>query len=253
MAEDIIGLIPAAGKGLRLRLPYPKELYPIIRDNRYKPVSQYVVENLISSGVNHIVFVVNETKHQLIGYFGDGHRFGCNFSYVVQESNDDVAASTSPGLAYALDASYHLIRGKTVCFGMADTVMQPSEIFVRAIKVARPDDDVVLVLFKTGRPEQFGMVRMDRDQRVIEIVDKPKTTDLELMWGCILWRPAFTEHLHSCVTKDGITDFAQVMNDAIKKGMRFQGFYLPDGIYSDLGTYEEIVELEKKHGSLSQE
>ena len=74
MSEELVGLIPAAGKGLRLRLPYPKELYPIIRDNRYKPISQYVIENLTAVPVKHIIFVINETKHQLIGYFGDGHR-----------------------------------------------------------------------------------------------------------------------------------------------------------------------------------
>jgi dTDP-glucose pyrophosphorylase len=31
------------------------------------------------------VFVINDTKHQLIGYLGDGRRFGANISYVVQD------------------------------------------------------------------------------------------------------------------------------------------------------------------------
>ena len=84
MSHELIGLIPAAGKGVRLGLPYPKELYPIIRDNHYKPVAQFVLDNLTQAGIQHIVFVINETKHQLIGYFCDGRRFGCNISYVVQ-------------------------------------------------------------------------------------------------------------------------------------------------------------------------
>ena len=50
MIHDAVGLIPAAGKGIRLALPYPKELYPIIRDNRYKPVAQFVVDDLVASG-----------------------------------------------------------------------------------------------------------------------------------------------------------------------------------------------------------
>src|SRR5262245_41854753 len=104
--DDRIGLIPAAGKGLRLGLPYPKELYPLIRDNHYRPIAQFVLDNLTAAGLHHIVFVVNETKHQLMGYFGSGHRFGCRISYVFQEAADDDAASTSPGLAHALDAAY---------------------------------------------------------------------------------------------------------------------------------------------------
>src|SRR5262245_9829583 len=163
MADEIIGLIPAAGKGLRLGLPYPKELYPVIRDNRYKPVSQFVVDNLTCAGIDHIIFVVNETKHQLLSYFGDGHRFQCSFSYVIQEARQDANGSTSPGLAHALDSAYHLTRGKTVFFGMADTIMQPGDVFGRTFAHACPDDDVALTLFHTDRPEKFGMVETESD------------------------------------------------------------------------------------------
>ncbi len=244
--EELIGLIPAAGKGLRLGLPYPKELYPIIRDNRYKPVSQYVVENLVVAGVNHIVFVINETKHQLIGYFGDGNRFGCHFSYVVQEQREGRNGSTSPGLAHALEAAYHLVRGKRVCFGMADTLMSPKEVFCRILQ-PRPEADAVLGLFRTDHPEKFGMVRMDEDQRVVEIVDKPPQTELEFMWGLIVWSPRFTEHLHHCVARRGIGDFARIMNSAVDSGLVLRGKAIEDGSYVDLGTYEEIAELERRH------
>src|SRR5512143_968349 len=141
--NELIGLIPAAGKGVRLGLPYPKELYPIIRDNHYKPISQFVLHNLVTARVNHIVFVINETKHQLIGYFGNGHRFGCNISYVVQEQSNEGEKSTSPGLSHALDSAYHLIQGKTVFFGMADTIMQPEEVFKIAYQQFQADDDVI--------------------------------------------------------------------------------------------------------------
>ena len=246
MSEDIIGLIPAAGKGMRLGLPYPKELYPVIRDNRYKPIAQFVLTNMTAAGLRHIVFVINETKHQLIGYFGDGHRFGCHLSYVVQEPQNGQVESTSPGLAQALDAAYHLTRDKTVFFGMADTIMQPSDVLKRAYEAASPSDDVILVLFPTDHPEKFGMVSTDADQRVVTIVDKPASTELTAMWGCIIWRPQFTEHLHECVNRLGISDFAQVMNSAISNGMRFRGYHVTDGAYIDLGTYEEIKEFDRR-------
>ena len=247
MAEEFIGLIPAAGKGMRLGLPYPKELYPIIRDNHYKPIAQFVVQNLTEAGINHVVFVVNETKHQLIGYFGDGHRFGCNISYVVQESRDDSKSSTSPGLANALDSAYHLTRGKTVFFGMADTIMQPTDLFAQAFEAAHKEDDVILALWGTERPEKFGMVHYESDGQVLEIVDKPKKTELTEMWGGIIWRSRFTEHLHACVRKEGITDFAYIMNSAIADGMSLRAVHFKGGTYIDLGTYEEIMELDRKY------
>jgi glucose-1-phosphate thymidylyltransferase len=247
LPEELIGLVPAAGKGLRLGLPYPKELYPVIRNNRYKPIAQYVLDSLTLAGLKHVVFVINESKHQLLGYFGDGSRFGCNISYVVQETGNDQAKSTSPGLAHALDSAYHLTRGRTVFFGMADTIMQPKDVFLRAYREGSQEADLVLALFATDRPEKFGMVRLDRGGRVLEIVDKPRQTDLSLMWGAIIWRQSFTEYLHEKVRRGGVADFALIMNDAIRDGLRLQGVRMVDGVYIDLGTYDEIMEMDRRY------
>jgi len=246
MTDELIGLVPAAGKGLRLSLPYPKELYPIVREKRYKPVAQFVLENMVASGVDHTIFVINETKHQLIGYFGDGHRFDSNISYVVQEPVYENGNSTSPGLAHALDSAYHLTRGKTVFFGMADTIMQPDDVFRRTLRQMRADDDVALALFPTDNPGKFGMVRLDETGMVEEIVDKPRYTDLTEMWGCIIWRPRFTEHLHCALREQGLRDFAKIMNGAIDAGLKFRGVRMTSGKYIDLGTYEEIMELDER-------
>ena len=245
MIDEWVGLVPAAGKGLRLNLPYPKELYPVIRNNHYKPIAQFVLTNLTAAGVKHIVFVVNETKFQLIGYFGNGRRFGGNISYVVQEPLEEPEKSSSPGLAHALDSAYHLVMGKTVFFGMADTIMQPNNVFSQMYTAAQQEDDVLLGLFPTNHPEKFGMVSKGDDNYVKEIVDKPSKTDLVEMWGCMIWRPAFTEFLHACVNDRGIHDFALIMNLAIQQGMRFKGISLPEGVFIDLGTYNEIMQLDR--------
>lgn len=234
MNEKLIGVIPAAGKGVRLGLPFPKELYPVIRHNRHRPVAQFVLENLTVAGVQYVVFVINETKHQLIGYFGDGNRFGCHIVYAVQEQTNRL------GLAHALNSAYHFVRTKTVCFGMADTIMTPPDVFRRILDATQAEDDVVLGLYRTEHPEKFGMVQVDKDNQVLQIIDKPPQTNLEYMWGCIVWRPRFTEYLHACVEYRHIMHFADVMNLAIEAGMRLRGVPIEDGNYADLGTYDEI-------------
>lgn len=251
---ELVGLVPAAGKGLRLGLPYPKELYPIIRDNRYKPVAQHVLENLVASGVRHVVVVVNETKHQLVGYFGSGRRFGCAISYVYQEGAEgDEAPSAgaghgSGGLAHALDAGWHLTRGRTVAFGMADTIMQPVDVFRALLASEHGDAQVVLGLFRVAEPAKFGMVALAPDGAVLRIDDKPARTDLELAWGCIVWRPRFTELLHARVS-EGQGDFAAILNEAVASGLGVRGVEVSGGSYADFGTYEEIRRLEREtHG-----
>ena len=245
MSESMIGLIPAAGKGMRLGLPYPKELYPVIRHNRYKPIAQYIVENLTDAGVKEIVFVINETKHQLIGYFGNGQRFGCRFTYVVQEGRGDANAQ-SPGLAHALDAAYHVVRGKTVLFGMADTIIKPRNAFWHLREAIQPEEQMALGLFDVTRPEKFGMVAMNSEGVVEQIIDKPQQTHLTQAWGCQLWRPEFTEHLHTAVQHHDISDYAKIINQAIDQGMQLRGVLLPGNRYTDLGTYDEIMEMERR-------
>ncbi len=244
MSENLIGLIPAAGKGKRLGFPFPKELYPVIEDNHYYPVSQYVLNNLIKAQVEHIVFVINETKHQLLKYFGDGRRFGCRMSYVVQEPSENQESSTSPGLAHALDSAYHLIQHKTVVFGMADTIMRPANVFNLCLEKANPGWDVILCLFETNYPQKFGMVHFNEDtMKVQKIIDKPAETDLRWMWGSIIWRPPFSEILHSKINDENISDFATIMNQAIQQGLNFQAVKVKNGQFFDLGTYDEIKNL----------
>jgi len=66
------------------------------------------------------------------------------------------------------------------------------------------------------------MVRTEAGGLVTEIVDKPRQTRLTYMWGCMIWRSRFTEHLHLAVQR-GTTDFADIMNSAIASGLRFRG------------------------------
>jgi glucose-1-phosphate thymidylyltransferase len=138
------------------------------------------------------------------------------------------------------------VRGKTVFFGMPDTIMQPQDVFLRTWQHTAADDDVALALFATNQPEQFGMVSLDAEARVVGIVDKPRETDLTDMWGCMVWRPRFTEFLHESLHDRGMTDFAAIMNDAIRSGFRFRGVRMVGGAYTDLGTYEGIREMDRR-------
>jgi glucose-1-phosphate thymidylyltransferase len=242
--EKLIGLLPAAGLGSRLNLPFPKELYPTIESQKYKPVARYMVENLIKAGVKHIIFVINETKHQLIKYFGSGECFNCNFTYVVQDYTSP-GQSTSPGLADALVSSYHLIKGKTVLFGMPDTIMYPKNSFQKGLEILESNGEVTLCLFPTKFPEKFGMVSTNKDGIVLKVVDKPKSTKLEYMWGCIIWQPVFTEYLYNKVRVEKLSDFAEILNSAINDNIIMNSVKFKDGEFVDFGTYEQIRAFEE--------
>jgi hypothetical protein len=64
------------------------------------------------------------------------------------------------------------------------------------------------------------------------------------MWGCIIWRPRFTEFLHDAV-RAGASDFAAILNAGLRNGFRMRGVSIPGGTFRDLGTYEEVLELDQ--------
>jgi glucose-1-phosphate thymidylyltransferase len=252
-ANDLIGLIPAAGKGVRLKLPFPKELFPIIKDERYMPVAQSILEQITQAGVRQVVFVINPFKQQLIEYFGTGERFNCSISYVAQELNEEHRkVSVTPGLAEAMDAGYHLVKDKLVFFGMPDTIIRPADIYKRALSALEEDQDAIFCLFKATQPEKSGMTKLAADGMILEIVDKPPKTDLTWMWGTIIWKPSYNEFMHDCITRRQIFDYGTMMNEALKAGLKFGSIKFEDGEYIDLGTMEDISRLkEMKLGRFS--
>jgi len=158
----------------------------------------------------------------------------------VQDYHNN-SLSTSPGLAHALVSAYHLVRGKTVLFGMPDTIMSPTNAFQIGLNALNTGCDMILCLFPTQHPDKFGMVSIKVDGQVLQIVDKPQATKLIYMWGCIIWRPNFTEYLYSKVRKEDNGDFADIINQAISDGFKVNSVKFADGKFVDFGTFEQIT------------
>ena len=88
-----IGVIPAAGRGLRA---YPKTKFipkPLIEIEN-KPILQRNIEIMRDSlGVKNIYVIVNHFKSKIQDYFGNGSKFGVNLNYVVQEQLSGIGSA----------------------------------------------------------------------------------------------------------------------------------------------------------------
>jgi len=75
LSTDLKGLVLAAGEGSRLR-PFtfsrPKHLIPLLG----KPMIQYVIDDLVNSGVRDVGVVVGYFGDLIRDVLGDGSRFG---------------------------------------------------------------------------------------------------------------------------------------------------------------------------------
>lgn len=252
----IIGLIPAAGKGSRLSpFPCPKELFPVgyqnfevngIFQRRPKVVSQYLIENIQRAGAERMAIIVSEGKDDIMKYYGAGGRFDTAISYFYQERQLGMPEALAIPYLWCLDAG-------TFLFGMPDTIIEPANAFSLLLDFHLSEKaDLTLGLFGTDTPSKFGMVKTDRENNVVETIDKPQETALKWMWGCACWNHDFYKLLvdyvktHPPGNKENI--LGDVFNAAIKGGMKVKGLPLPEGSYLDIGTADELdMALKKFH------
>jgi glucose-1-phosphate thymidylyltransferase len=253
MSKQIIGIIPAAGKGSRLApFPCPKELFPVgyqnylvdgVMQRRPKVISQYLIENILLAGAQRFLFIVSEGKGDIMRYYGDGSRFKTAISYLFQETPD--------GMPGAINLAKHWVEDATILFGMPDTIIEPHDVFQRLLQQHREKgNELTLGLFPTDTPSKFGMVELDAEGNVVNTVDKPKETTLEYMWGCACWEQSFTslidDYLNRNLRPSKEIVLGDIINDALQRKMKVGGVMFADGKYIDIGTSEELDKALKK-------
>jgi glucose-1-phosphate thymidylyltransferase len=253
--SEIIGIVPAAGKGTRLApFPSPKELFPIgyqdyridgIVQKRPKVISQYLIENIIKAGASKLFIILGEDKHEIMRYYGDGHRFGVEIAYLYQEN--------ITGMPGAINLAHNWQNNSTVIFGMPDTIIEPHSFFSDLLKKhVEWKADLTLGLFPTENPSKFGMVDIDEDNNIRKIIDKPKQTSLKYMWGGACWSPVFSNILNSYLEEHRYKGKENLLGDvftsAIENKLVVKGLLFSDGRYFDIGTADELdLALKKFH------
>ncbi|MBI2842453.1 MAG: NTP transferase domain-containing protein [Armatimonadetes bacterium] len=170
-------VIPVAGKGTRL-LPLTKviakEMLPLGR----KPVLEIVVDELVSTGITDVMFVISESKSSIPVYFMAYP--GVDVSWTVQ--------SEQKGLADAVLCAEEYVAGEPFLVALGDSVISqfgPRHPTSRVLDCfENTDAQSVIIVQKTPRAEshRYGMVhpkRWDGNERfeIDLLVEKPAVED----------------------------------------------------------------------------
>jgi glucose-1-phosphate thymidylyltransferase len=250
---EFVGVLPAAGLGTRLQ-PYrqAKELLPVTyviddaaREARPTPVIGLSLDALAAAGVRRCVVVTSPWKPELLRCLGDGADYNVRLAYVQQAS--------PAGLADAIDCAYPWTRDAYTCLSLPDTMITPSSAMSTLVRTIAHDRlDLALGVFPTSIPEQLGPVAFEKDGRIREVLDKPKTTELRNTWGAAAWSPAFSDLLHERVAQAGPTlVLGDVFDLAIKRGLRTRAVWFETGSYVDIGTTKGLFMLAAQSAPLS--
>ncbi len=176
----MIGIIPAAGAGLRIQpLGCSKELLPVgSREvegiERPKAVSEYLVERMIAAGASQICMVISAEKSDIVRYYAE-RDYGAEIFYAVQRR--------PRGLCDAIFRAESFVRhDEPVLIGLPDTIWYPENAFHASVEQG---PGVKLVLFPVADPSVFDAVLCDESGRVKQVVVKQPNPGSNWIWGAV--------------------------------------------------------------------
>lgn len=155
------GVIICGGSGTRLR-PLTeitnKSLLPVYD----RPLIHYPLETLLRANIKDIIIITgSEHIEQMASYLGSGARFGCTFSYKVQEKAE--------GIAQALGIAEDFANGSDICAILGDNVYFDDLSPI----IANFKNGAHVFLKEVPDVNRFGVAEL-KDGKVIDIQEKPK-------------------------------------------------------------------------------
>jgi len=241
------GVIPAAGLGTRIQpLAFSKELLPVGTRldgsvERPRAVSEYLLERMLTAGVNRVCFVISPGKTDIVSYFG-GKIGEAPICYTVQQSPN--------GLCDALFSALPFIAPEDeVYIGLPDTVWFPMDGFEFL-----PDHQFSFLLFPVSQPELFDSVVTGHSGRVEEIQVKQQNAASDWVWGAFKLSGRHFADLHQLWNDRSRSDeyFGTLVNAYLANGGIAYGVKRGE-VYVDVGTlhgYREAVRVISRQASL---
>ncbi len=160
-------VILAAGKGSRLNpltVTRPKHMLPIAG----KPVLEHIVQGLRDADVREIGLVVHHIKEKIIGYFGDGSKWGVEITYIEQPKPEGTAAAVEVAADYVGDEPFLLVHGDVTVTG--PILRELINIF------ERNSADAVVLGTEVPNPQEYGVLDVDGNPigRLLGVIEKPR-------------------------------------------------------------------------------
>ena len=229
-------IVPMAGRGSRLRphsLTVPKPLIPV--------AGQPIVHRLVKD----IAKVLKQPIEEIAFVLGDPAFFGDDVVKSLTQLAEDLGAKASIyrqdqplGTGHAIMSAKPSLSGPAV-IAYADTL-------IRAEFDLDPFADSVIWTKRVDNPEAYGVVKLDENESIVELVEKPKEfVSDQAVIGIYYFKDVavLKEKLQEVLDENVMNGGEYQINDGIKRMMA-------DGKVFKTGTVDEWMDCGNKNVTL---
>jgi glucose-1-phosphate thymidylyltransferase len=230
------GVILHGGSGTRLRpLTYTdvKQLLPIAG----KPVSEYVLDNLIELGIRDINIIIGEVGGKEVqDYYGDGSKWGVNISYTYQ--------GKPLGIAHAIGMVSKFVGKEEFVVALGDNYFQNGFISLQKEYDSRKFD-ALIALTPVNDPKRFGVAEVN-ENTITRLVEKPKEpkSNLAIAGVYFLNHKIFPIIEKLKPSARGELEITDAIQNLINEGNRVT-YSVIHGWWKDTGTVEEFLDCNR--------
>jgi len=234
-------IVPMAGRGSRLRphsLTVPKPLIPVAG----KPIVHRLVADIVG--------ILNEPIEEIAFILGDPAFFGDEVVHSLEALAQELGAKPSiyrqlepKGTGHAIMCAEESLSGPAV-IAYADTLIKASFDLDK-------EADSVIWTKKVSNPEAYGVVNLNEQEEITELVEKPSTfVSDQAVIGIYYFKDVgvLKEELQYVLDNNIINGGEYQINDGIKRMMQSGKIFKTGTVeeWMDCGNKEVTVETNRR-------
>lgn len=242
--SNLTVILPCAGEGTRLSLPYPKEIFSIEKN---KSLIDYSFDLFSNYGRKDVEFVItiNENKTDLVKYLSKyKHRFNISFTYFNPVETEYTGS---------IKSAKHLFGEKNIVL-LPDTFLKlkTSEDILELVNNSLNETGFTFFFKRENSTEMLktkGALVISEDNQVLEYEDKPQENfeKFNAFWCSFAFRKRVFDSCIEFMEKSTLNH--RLLVDEIKNTPIYNSKAIEVDEYIDLGTWEQIYKfISNKNG-----